>query len=104
MNVKIEDVIGGPPDDPVARQAAMASGQRQRLIIFCAAVVVSICAVIMNIQHTRSMRARGLTDIGAILLWLMVFRIGSKLNDLKQAEADQRAAKEMVLRTLAKKP
>jgi hypothetical protein len=89
MKAESDKTLDPPADDPVRRQA-VAAINRQRHLIFLAAIIVTGCAVFMNLTHKRDPHVRGFTDIGAVLLWLMVFRIGAKLRALTGEEPTAR--------------
>lgn len=94
MNVQSQktlDKTADQPDDNPVRRQAMAHVHRQRLVIFWAAIAVTSCAVFMNIVHKRDMRVRGFTDIAAVLLWMMMFRLGTRLRSISGVEPSVKA-------------
>jgi uncharacterized membrane protein len=99
MNADRKKTLPPPEDNPIRRQA-IAYVTRQRFIIFLAAFIVTVCAVSMNLTHKQPLRVRGFTDIAAVLMWLMMFRLTARLHSLtgeKPTERERdREAEEMV--------
>jgi len=75
MNTKLDKKLEPTAADPVRRRAAIAVLTRQRAMIFCSALVVTACALLMHFSHAQNPKSPMLIGLGAVLMWLVVFRI-----------------------------
>jgi len=72
--------------DPAQRRAAIADFTRQRFVLFCCALVLTVGAVAMRFTPTRSPHTAQLIAIGAVLLWIVVFRVVAHLRALTEMD------------------
>jgi hypothetical protein len=66
------------PADPARRRAALADCTRQRNVLFVAAVVATVSALITRSKSPHNLHALALISLGAVLLWIIVFRLESQ--------------------------
>ena len=64
-------------EDPARRRAAIASFTKQRNILLCCALVPTVCALMISFTPTRSPNTPALMGFGALLTWIIVFRVDS---------------------------
>jgi hypothetical protein len=68
--------------DPARRRAAIADFSKRRTILFCCALMSTICTLAMFFTSTNSL-IQALMCLSAFLSWFVVLSLGSDLRALK---------------------
>jgi hypothetical protein len=77
MNTKSNKWFEQAAADPAHRRAAIADFTKQRAILFCCAVAITVCALIICLIPTQSPSSPTLLSFCAVMSWLIFFRVDS---------------------------
>jgi len=83
MNTKFNEWFEQAAADSIYRRVAIADLTKQRTIMFCCAIVITICALAICLTPTRSPNSPILLCFSAILTWFGFFRVDSNRRVLK---------------------
>ena len=78
MNTKYTKWFEETAADPVRRRAAITDFTKQRAMLFCCALGVTVCAFAMFFTSTHSPSSPVVLTFSAAMLWIIVVRIDSK--------------------------
>jgi hypothetical protein len=93
MNTKYKKWFEETAADPIRRRAAITDLSKQRIILFCCALVMTGCAVAMCFTTTRSPSSPALLSFAAAMSWVGVVRLDSKRQVLTLLEKFSRDEK-----------
>jgi hypothetical protein len=64
--------------EPAHRRVAIAGFTKQRAILFCCAVVMTVCALFICLTPTRNPNSPILLCFSAVMTWFIFFRVDSQ--------------------------
>jgi len=91
MNTKFNKYMAEAAADPLRRRAAIANFTRQHTVLFWCALVVTASALVMRFTPAYNQKALTLLSLGAVLMWLVVFRIDSHRRTLLRLDQNDQA-------------
>jgi hypothetical protein len=94
MNTKYKKWFEQAALDPVHRRVAIAGFTKQRAILFCCAVVITVSDLMICLTPTQSPSSPALLAFSAVMVWFIFFRVDSQrrvLTLLDQFEKDRDA-------------
>ncbi len=78
MNSKYNKWFEQAAADPAHRRVAIAGFTRQRAILFCCAVLVTVCDLLICLAPTHNPSSPILLSFSAVMIWFIFFRIDSQ--------------------------
>jgi hypothetical protein len=78
MNTKYKKWFEQAALDPARRRVAIAGFTKQRTILFCCAVVITVCDLMICLTPARSPSPPALLGFSAVMVWFTFFSVDSQ--------------------------
>ena len=82
MNTKYNKWFEQAALDPAHRRVAIAGFTKQRAMLFCCAVVITVCDLMICFTPTHSPSSPTLLAFSAVMVWFIFFRVDSRRRTL----------------------